>query len=60
MENTCEQQYTIVEAPGKYYPIEILEVEGITIRGKKIGKLDELQMIKVNDAISVSFGLVGN
>ena len=27
---------------------------------EKIGKLDELQMIKVNDAISVSFGLVGN
>ena len=25
---------------------------------EKIGKLDELQMIKVNDAISVSFGLV--
>ena len=24
---------------------------------EKIGKLDELQMIKVNDAISVSFGL---
>jgi len=27
---------------------------------EKIGKLDELQMIKVNDAISVSFGLIGN
>ena len=27
---------------------------------EKIGKLDELQMIKVNDAISVSFGLVEN
>ena len=27
---------------------------------EKIGRLDELQMIKVNDAISVSFGLVGN
>lgn len=27
---------------------------------EKIGKLDQLQMIKVNDAISVSFGLVGN
>lgn len=25
---------------------------------EKIGRLDELQMIKVNDAISVSFGLV--
>ena len=27
---------------------------------EKIGRLDELQMIKVNDAISVSFGLIGN
>jgi mRNA interferase MazF len=25
---------------------------------EKIGRLDELQMIKVNDAISVSFGLI--
>ena len=25
---------------------------------EKIGKLDELQMVKVNDAISVSFGLI--
>ena len=25
---------------------------------EKIGKLDEIQMIKVNDALSVSFGLV--
>ena len=27
---------------------------------EKIGKLDELQMVKVNDAISVSFGLIDN
>ena len=27
---------------------------------EKIGRLDELQMVKVNDAISVSFGLVDN
>ncbi len=26
---------------------------------EKIGRLDELQMVKVNDAISVSFGLSG-
>ena len=25
---------------------------------EKIGKLDELQMIKVNDALSISFGLI--
>ena len=49
MENTCEQQYTIVEDPGKYYPIEILEVEGITIRGKKIGELDELIFTKARE-----------
>ena len=49
MENTCEQQYTIVEDPGKYYPIEILEVEGITIRGKKIGELDELIFTKTRE-----------
>ncbi len=26
---------------------------------EKIGRLDEIQMVKVNDAISVSFGLAG-
>ena len=49
MENTCEPQYTIVEDIGKYYPVEILEVEGITIRGKKIGELDELIFTKARE-----------
>ena len=47
--NNSIQQYTIVEDPGKYYPIEILEVEGITIRGKKIGELDELIFTKARE-----------
>ena len=49
MENSDNPQYTIVENIGKYYPIEILEVEGITIRGKKIGELDELIFTKARE-----------
>ncbi len=49
MENSDNPQYTIVEDIGKYYPIEILEVEGITIRGKKIGELDELIFTKARE-----------
>ena len=47
--NNSIQQYTIVEDIGKYYPVEILEVEGITIRGKKIGELDELIFTKARE-----------
>ena len=49
MEDINQSQYIIVEDIGKYYPIEILEVEGITIRGKKIGELDELIFTKARE-----------
>ena len=49
MEDINQSQYIIVEDIGKYYPIEILEVEGITIRGKKIGERDELIFTKARE-----------
>ena len=49
MEDINQSQYIIVEDIGKYYPIEILEVEGITIHGKKIGELDELIFTKARE-----------
>ena len=42
MENLNNPQYTIVDNSSQRYEIEIHEISGITIRGKKIGEIDEL------------------
>ena len=49
MENLNNPQYTIVDNSSQRYEIEIHEISGITMRGKKIGEIDELITINARE-----------